>query len=422
MASFNQTPNPTNYGFFDSDAVFQFEADSAVKFVKTRLSDDIVQVELSSRSIFCSLEEAFLEYGMLVSQYQAQSQISTLLGLPNAFSGTVVSGALSSSFSATGLYPQTSFEFIMRQADAYAAYAGLGGQFETTLTYIELEVGRQDYDLYSELKFATGSMMGQSYNSNLPSSSAGTKIRVFEIFHNEPLAAQSYLLNSSNVTNLLASEINYESYVNATVFYVLPVFEDVLRRQSLEMAHRIRRSNYTYKITGGNLRIFPIPYDSVRYGNKVYLRVGNNFDNYSAINPAEPQAGYLVPGSGGSVIGARISNPSQLPFTIIPPHTINEIGRQWIRQYCLAICKEILGRARSKYSVIPIPGDNITLDGDKLIAEGREDMERLRTSFKEFLDDLTYEKIIAKEAEKGKALLEFQKLIPIVSGKGILIG
>lgn len=423
MPSFAQTPNPTPYGVFDSDPIFQWESDNAFTFVRRKLGDDILSVELTKKQVWSALEEAYFEYGKIVGQNQISSQLASLLGIPQAFSGSIVNGTISSSFSVTGLYPQTSFDFLMRTADAYAAYTGLGGNYDTYFTRIDLIPGQQDYNLYSDMIRVDGNLSGTSFFQTVPSSSLNQKIRVFEVFHFEPLAAQHYLLNASNITNFLATEFNYESYVNTTVFYVLPIYEDVLRRGMLEAAHRVRRSHYTYRIQGRNIRIYPIPSSGslLTVEDRIYLRVGLNFDNYSSINPAFAPYGYL--GNGGTVAqSAFIATPGQVPITIVPPSAINEIGRQWCRQYCAALCKEMLGRVRSKFKSIPIPGSDLVLDGESLIAEGREDQNRLRDQFVEWLNTLTYQNIISLEADKAEAMLRFLRLQPMPMGRSVSTG
>lgn len=416
---FVSTPNPTPYGFFDADPVFQWEADSAYTWVRRRLGDDIVTVELTKKQVWSALEEAFLEYGRLVGQNQITSQIASLLGINQAFSGSIVNGQLSSSFSMTGLYPQVSFDFLMRQADAYAAYAGLGGVYDSYLAYIDTEVGRQDYNLYTELRRGQGPLSGSTLLSTVPSASLNSKIRVYEMYHFEPLAGLSYLLNGSTLHNYLATEFNYESFTNPSVFYMTPVYEDILRRGAMETAHRVRRSNYTYKIQGRNLRIFPTPTSgSFQNGvNRVWMRVALNFDNYSSINPADAPYGY-----GGYVASnAIIATPGQIPITIVPPAAVNEVGRQWVRQYMLAICKETLGRVRSKFKTVPIPGNDVQLDGDSLLQEARDEMEKLKTAFLEFLGALTYDQVIEREAAKAEALARIMRFMPMPLGKGLSI-
>ena len=82
-----------------------------------------------------------------------------------------------------------------------------------------------------------------------------------------------------------------------------------------------------------------------------------------------------------------------LPLANIPYQNINSIGKQWIRRFSLALSKETLGQVRSKFGQIPIPGNNVTLNGDKLITEGREEQKSLREEMQKILDELTYEKI-----------------------------
>ena len=42
---------------------------------------------------------------------------------------------------------------------------------------------------------------------------------------------------------------------------------------------------------------------------------------------------------------------------------------------------------------IPIPGNQVTLNGDKLISQAREEQKTLREELQKVLDEMTYEKI-----------------------------
>ena len=404
--NFVQTLNPTPFGFFDADPTFQLEADSMVTFVKRKLGDDVLSVELTKRQIWACFEEATLEYGKVINEYQLRSQLANLLGLPTTFSGTIVSGVLSSSTNLTNIYPRQTFEFLMRQAEAYSTYAGLGGVYDTYMGYIPLEVGRQDYNVYTEMLRGDGNQSGSAFFSTLPSGSAQSKLRLLEVFHFSPLAAQHFLLNASNITNFLATEFNYESYVNSTVFYVLPVFEDVLRRGMLETATRVRRSHFSYQVSGRNIRVYPIPNSGPVFVDRLWFRVA------TAPDPTNPSI-------NDSTING-ISNPSQIPFNNVAFGAINQLGRQWIREYTLALAKELLGLIRSKMKIIPIPGADLQLNGEDLISQAREDKDKLHTELKELFESLTYDKLIAMEAEKAENLNRMMKFIPM--SRPIIIG
>lgn len=417
MSTFVQTLSPTPFGIFDSDPVFQHEADGMVVFVKRKLGDGATSVELSKKDIWTCLEEATLLYGDLISQYQLRSDLASLLGLPSIYSGSLISGSVSGSINLSEMYIKRTLEFLMRQADPYASFAGSGGSYDRYLTYLDLEPGRQDYDLYGELKRAQGPSSGSIFVTTIPSGTLG-KLRVQDVLHFDPIASQHFLLNASNITNFLATEFNYESYVNSTVFYVLPVFEDVLRRGMLETAHRVRRSHYTYELVGKSIRIYPIPGGPPRSPSRVYMWVMTGQDPTSSnlFGPDSVAASLGI--SDPTLFG--IGNPSQVPYGPLTYSKINQPGRTWIMEMCLALCKEVLGLIRNKMKTIPIPGGDLTLNGDDLVAQGREDKERLIDQLREFFDTITYDKLLEMEASKGASMLAQLKLIPIP--KPIIIG
>lgn len=394
MPSFVQTLQPTPFGFFDADAQFQQEADSMVTFVKRKLGDDVLSVELTRKEIWACFEEACCEYSRKIHEMKIQSELANVLGMPTGSTNDL-----------TNKYPHQTLEFLMRQASPYASYASVGGNYDATLGYFDLVSGKQDYNIYTELKDAvSGSIVYQNMTTKSP-------IRVIEVFHTEPLAAQHFLLNASNVTNFLATNFNYESYVNSTIFYVLPIFEDVLRRGMLESAFRVRRSNYSYEILGSNIRIYPIPVTDLQTG-KLFVKV---------------QAGMLDPlnatalqGQDQSIYG--VSGPQNVPLGNIPFQSVTQPGRQWIRQYTLALCRELLGLIRSKFQNIPIPNADLQLNGENLIQTAREDKEKLQTQLKEFLDNLTHAKLMEQQAALAENMQKQLKYVPMPLGKAIQTG
>ena len=151
MATFSTTLNPTPFGAFDADTAFQGDADSMVTFVKRKLGDDILSVELTKKQIWACFEEAALEYGSIINQYQARSQMATFLGS--------ATGSMSGS---EEKYPRESLEYLARFAEPYATEAGFGGSYNSISGSIELEDGRQDYDIYEELKDGSGNLIVSS--------------------------------------------------------------------------------------------------------------------------------------------------------------------------------------------------------------------------------------------------------------------
>ena len=141
MASFANTTNPTPYGFYDGESSFQTEADSILTFVKRKLGDDVLSVELTNKQIWATLEESTLEFSSILNTYQAKSQIANFLGMPITGSDGTMSGS-------EGKYPRENLDYLTRFAEPYAQETGIGGSYNTVSGSIELKAGQQDNNIY----------------------------------------------------------------------------------------------------------------------------------------------------------------------------------------------------------------------------------------------------------------------------------
>ena len=340
---------------------------------------------------FGNLEEATLEYSSIINQYQAKSQLLQFMGMPTG------------SYDAEQKYPRENLQYLARFAEPYAMEAGVGGSYNMISGSIDLVTGQQDYDIHSELKDGAGNVIfdvGQNANENFK-----TKLKISEVFHFSPQAAYRFF-DTTSAINYLNNEFSFESFTPETIFYVLPVFEDILRAGQLDLSNRVRRSNYSYKIIGTKIRIFPTPVqDNPR---KLFLRVMYNPDP-------------LNPGYQDDTIHG-VSNLSNVPFGNLIYSKVNSIGRQWIRQFALALCKEQLGEIRSKFSTVPIPGSDVSLNGSDLLSRGREDKKELITQLKEMLDTMTYDKLLEVSSTRAELIQKQLKFIPIPNGNSITIG
>ena len=63
MATFANTTNPTPFGIYDSESGFQSDADNMVTYVKRKLGDDILSVELTNKQVWMCFEESVFEFG-----------------------------------------------------------------------------------------------------------------------------------------------------------------------------------------------------------------------------------------------------------------------------------------------------------------------------------------------------------------------
>jgi hypothetical protein len=394
MTTFASTLNPTPFGFYDSDPEFIAEADAMITFVKRKMGDDILSVELTKKQIWACFEESFTEFGAYINKYQTKSQLASLIGTQT---GSFTTGSSGKSHQ----LPLETLQFLMRLADPYAAHAGTGGSYDSVLGYLELTGSRQDYDIYSELKDADGNVIFDNL-----SGSQKTKMRILDVMHFSPSAAYRFF-DSTSAINYLNNEFTFESFTPETIFYVLPVFEDVLRAQMMDLSQRVRRSNYSYRIIGRDLRIYPMPV-AMQLPKKLYIRIVPYMDPY---NPAyEDETLYGV------------SNLSNVPFGNLEYSKVNSIGKNWVRQFTLALCRELLGLIRSKVKNLPVPNGDVTLNGDDLISQAREDKNRLFDELKELLESLTYDKLVEREATKTENMIKQLRAIPVPLGKAIVIG
>jgi len=391
VATFANTTNPTPFGFFNNESEFKTEADNIVVFVKRKLGDDVLSVELTKKQIWGNLEESSLEYGSILNQYQAKSQLVQFLGMPT---GSNLSGSESK-------YPRENLDYLTRFAEPYSFEAGVGGSYNMLSGSIDLEKGRQDYDVYDELKDFAGNLVFSSSMNSSPRS----KIQISEVFHYSPQAAYRFF-DTTSAINYLNNEFSFESFTPETIFYVLPVFEDILRAGQLDLSNRVRRSNYSYEVIGTKIRIFPQPTSD--NATKLFLRVKFFSD---PLNPAYKDE---------TIEG--VSNLGDVPFGNLEYNRINSIGRQWIRQYSLALSKEQLGLIRSKFGSIPIPGADLTLNGTALATQGREDKDKLITQLKEMLETMTYDKLMETAAARAESIQKQLKYVPMPNGLAIFMG
>ena len=117
-----------------------------------------------------------------------------------------------------------------------------------------------------------------------------------------------------------------------------------------------------------------------------------------------------------------VSNMSNLPFGNVEYKKINSIGKQWVRQYVLALSREQLGLIRSKFGNLPIPGGEVTLNGADLISQGREDQKELKAQLKEMLDTMTYDKLIEIQSTRAEQMQKQLRFVPMPLGKAITMG
>jgi hypothetical protein len=367
-ASFHDVVQPTPFGLYNADPVFQADADAMVRFVYAKLGGRILGIEITNREVYAGFEEAVLEYGAMVNSYQAKSIITSILG--------AATGSLTNY---DGIMPRFTLEQVSRQAQAYSSEALVGGNRKLYSASIDLRTGQQNYDLQVLLS-QSGDLTGSQ------------RIRLEQVFHFSPLAAYRFF-DSNSAINYLNSEFKFESFTPETIFYMLPVWEDVLRQTQMKMSEKIRRSNYSWNVVNNVLTILPVPLMDLPLHITYYI-AGD-----------DPWAGQPT---------GVTTNLSNIPLGNINYSTTNAIGHQWMRRFAYALIKETLGQVRSKIQEIPIPNGTLILNGLELVTQGREEQQILREDLKMLLDSMTYAALSKQEMDHATALQKQLNKIPIL--------
>lgn len=365
----------TPYSFYDNDVVFQAQAPQFATWAARRMGYPIVDIELQDYNFYACFEEAISEYSAQVNQFNIRNNLTLLQG---ASTGSQV----------TNRNVQGSpVPYIVRLSEGYGTEVGVGGTVDWKRGYITVGSGSQVYDL--------NALWGDTIES-------GSAIEIKRIHHyGKPAISRffdPYALSGQGYTNLV-DEFGFGGYSPASQFLLMPVWEDVLRTQAIEFNDIIRKSAYSFELINNKLRIFPIPQEE--------------YDLYFDYIVTADRSNQFVSGSGGELESGTISDYSDVPYTNIPYSTVNDVGRQWIRRYALALSKEVLGMIRSKYSTIPIPGDEVTLDGAELRSEASQEKEQLIVELRENLEELSRKNQLEVRQQEVEAHQEMLRKIPL---------
>ena len=178
--------------------------------------------------------------------------------------------------------------------------------------------------------------------------------------------------------NTVGNMSTYGMYSDDSTYEVIPPWHNKAQAMAYEDAIYTRNSHYSYEIKNNKLRIYP---QSTSVSPlKMWIYFSAEEDPWTEQEDRKDGV-------------AGVNNMNTLPLANVPFQNINSVGKQWIRRFALALSKETLGQIRSKFGQIPIPGNNVQLNGDKLISEAREEQKSLREELQKVLDELTYEKI-----------------------------
>ena len=372
------TSGETPYGTYDTDSTFQTDIVSVTKWCAQRLGFPVLQLEIPSGSIYACFEESVNEYSQHINNYNIKNWMWEQYGEKSRISGSLSTGSLNPITPSLG--PSIAL------SEKYGQVVGMDGNIDLKKGYITLSASKQDYDLQD-----TWASVSES----------NKRIEVQRVFNHQPAAISRFYdpyAGSFDQAQLL-DNFGMGNVSPAISFILKPISYDLARANSIETSDIVRKSAYSFEIHNNNLRIFPRP-QSGDAGEKIWFEYYVKDDIRNTDNPnADLQGG--------------VSNPSNVPYKFITYNSINQPGRQWIRKYTYALAKELLGIIRSKYSSMPIPDGEVTLDGEALKTEGREEKVQLLEELKEFLDSVSLTEKLKAEAEEANAQQEVLGKAPL---------
>ncbi len=359
----------TPFGIYDDDSIFGEDAPKVALWCARRLGYPIIDVELIDEQFFACFEEGVSEYSAQVNQFNIRNNLSIVAGQSTStnYTGQLVDG----SFVPT----------IVRISDAYGTLAGVGGRTDIKRGSVSASANTQSYDLKD---------FADTHES-------GSRIEITKVYF-EPKPALSRFFDPYSISGMgtlnITQEFGFSSFSTATQFVLMPFYEDLLRIQAIEFNDQIRKSAHTFNIVNNKLQIFPVP-----------TADHNIFFEYYVKKDFEKNSITTTPNV--------VSDYSNIKYSFIPYRKINDVGRQWIRKYTLALSKELLGAIREKYNTIPIPGGETTLDGAQLRAEATTEKENLITQLRENLEEVSRKTQFENKAAEAQQHLEMLQKVPL---------
>jgi hypothetical protein len=380
----NVWPPPTPFGFYDTDTQFKNDANKVANFCALRLGYPIENVELQDINFWAGFEEAVTIYGNELYAFQTRDNYLSL------------EGASTSVDVNTDVVTPT-FSSIVRLSQQYGEEAGAGGNVTWFKGQLVLRPGVQDYDL-SEWAIANGIEGG---------------IEIKNVFYQPPpainqLYSPTLMTGQGGLGGVPPAGVYGMGY-GYTNYLMMPTSFTMQNIQAIEMQNTVTLSNYTFNIVNNIISVFPIP-GTGDFELGVDDGGGLGYGHYLVFDFIKIQDRIDAAFANGT---NKISNTSNVPYVNPTYSAINSIGRAWIFEYTLAKAKEVLGLVRNKYSSIPIPGAEVTLNGNELVSSAATEKEALINRLREYFDQTSRQALLERRAAESAARVQEISQVPM---------
>jgi hypothetical protein len=387
------TVGSTPFGFFDGDPVFQSHADKFAKAAAQHLGYPIMDVEMQAINFYTAFEAAVIEYSNQVNQVNIVNNLMNTLGVQTA-------SAFLSGKSFTGAVVGNSFGYVTKLSKTYGTEADSGGTLRWHSASIDMIPGQQTYSLKNAISASLGLVITTS------------SVEVKRVLHNPPPAIVRYFdpfVGTGLGSQQLLDAFDFGGFSPSVSFMMMPINSDLMRLQAIEFNDQVRKSAYSFEIHGDDIKIWPVPVrptgssSATPFFSKVFFEFVIEEEK---INDA------LLFGNT-ALLNNVVSDASNIPYIYQNYKNINDMGRAWIIKYGIALAKEMLGLIRNKYSSVPIPNGEVTLNGSDLVSQGQSEKEALITQLREFLDKMTKEQMMTRQNAEATQMHEMLSKVPL---------
>ena len=365
----------TPFGFYDSEAEFRTDAVKVAKFCAQRLGYPSMDIEMGGDQFFTCFESAVTTYGNELYLYQIRNNFLSL-----------ESNSTGSSLNNTVIKP--SLGNIIRLAQDYGNEAGVGGTTAWHKGSINMSEGVQDYDL-------------NAWAAASASLEPGDSIEIKTVFYENTPAIVRYFdpyAGTGYGSQQLLDAFGFGNSSPAINFMLMPLNYDIGVMQAIELNDQIRKSAFSFNVINNNLKIFPIPtHNKTLRIEYIKLSERNN----------------VIPTSGPGVGENLITDISNVPYENPTYTNINAPGRYWVFEYTLALAAESLAFIRGKYSTVPIPGAEVSLNQADLLTKSRDLQTNLIEKLRLDLDESSRRSQLQRKSEENDYMQKTLGQVPL---------
>lgn len=338
------------------------------------LGDNSVGVELDLPEVELCMENSLIKFSELINIHQIKNNMSNIMGSDTSTDLTTSN-------------VKYNLSFLTSLAKMYEDETRTGGNTNLEKAYISWSANEQYVDILSNNRLldpAGTPITGLS------------SIRLFDVFHNMPTYNNYY-----DTWNFIRTEFgnDFAQTRPDLQHYIQPLWASILNASYLKTQSQFRNSHYQYIYSGKRLILTPQPTTPTN----IWIRFKRE---QSLLDNTDPST-------------TGVNSIANAPYSNLNYTAINALSQSWIREYTLALCKEVLGWKRNKFNdQIPIPGQEVSLNGSKLLEDSNTQKDKLITQLQEQLEKLTYSNLMKDQAEMAESINKQLTYVPLLPLRG----